>query len=66
MSTREYNIVGTYPDEALFFATVETSCREDAFALAQGLLKVTTVRAVSVYDAETADMVFQQYAPRKI
>lgn len=62
MSTRKYDIVGVYPDEAQFFAAVEVSCDKDAMALAQGLLKVTTMRAVYVYDAETANLIFQQYA----
>lgn len=53
-----YSIMGVYPDESKLYAEVKVSWDLDAIAIAQGLLKVTTIRYIAVYDMRDSRCVF--------
>lgn len=53
---KEYIIQGFYPDETGYRAEVVTNSLDDAMILAQGALKVTTLRATCLIDASTGDL----------
>lgn len=46
----KYIIEGEYPNKKIFTATVLVERFTDAFAMAQGLRKVTTLKKVAVVD----------------
>ena len=52
---REYIIQGFYPDKCEFRAEVVANKWDDAAAMAQGLLKVTTLRETHLIDARTGN-----------
>ncbi len=50
--TYHYNLVGGYPDGCTFRASIACDSIMDAFALAQGVKKVTTLRWIHVLDIQ--------------
>lgn len=53
---KEYIIQGFYPDKTEYRAEVVANSLDDAMILAQGALKVTTLRATYLIDARTGDL----------
>lgn len=60
----QYIIHGFYPDDTEL--RMEVTCYEDrdAMAVAQGLLKVTTLRSCYVIDAADGHKVFECHIPK--
>ena len=52
---KEYIIQGFYPNEVGFRVEVTANTLDDAMIVAQGALKVTTLRCTYVIDAKTGD-----------
>lgn len=53
---KEYIIQGFYPDRTGYRTEVVANSLDDAMILAQGALKVTTLRAIFLIDARTGDL----------
>lgn len=56
MGANQYIIQGFYPDKTEYRAEVVANSLDDAMILAQGALKVTTLRATFLIDAMTGDL----------
>ena len=63
MEANKYIIQGIYPNDKQLSMEVKCYDSRDAMAVAQGLLKVTTLRSCYVFDAADGHKIFQCHIP---
>lgn len=62
-TANEYIVQGFYPDDMELRMEITTYDDRDAMAVAQGLLKVTTLRSCFVIDAADGRKIFEVHQP---